>query len=185
PKVGTVVTNHSQSSYVNSLEQYRFLASDELAHFIEARLYLEKAALRLAAVRLQKSDVTRLNSQLAEQSEALHSPDPELFPRLDRLFHRTIIEISQNKVLLQFLGMIWDAITQMTDIRNTQNRHTIFNYHTAIVKHLADRNLPLAEKAITEHLHDLTQNIERNIGHHTGLENIFKLERETASTVNM
>ncbi|MDR1922254.1 MAG: FadR family transcriptional regulator [Candidatus Adiutrix sp.] len=176
PGVGTIVVNSSASGYVSAVGQHIFLKSTDVIEFMEARLYLEQTAVKLAVRRASKEDIKNLNRMLIEQGRNVG--DGDRFSRLDSEFHRALIEISQNKVMMQFLGLIWDGlsqfITEVTRIKTAASHAYVF--HARLVKHITDRNLEKAELTLVEHLHDVAVNIEEHFKEHAGLSQVFKTE---------
>lgn len=177
PGVGTLV---AEDSSMASLGRYLFLKSGEVTQFMEARLYLEKAAVRLAILKASSEDIARLSTVIAEQGQAVAQCAPDVFARLDAQFHRALIEIGRNEPMERFLGLIWDGLSQfIAEVCQLQSAmEHAFQFHCRLVKHLADRDRRKAEATILEHLQDVALNIERNLGRSIGLREMFELERE-------
>lgn len=177
PGVGTTVVGDGSGAYLGALGQHRFLSSREVTQFMEARLYLEKAAVRLAVLKATEEDLGGMGAILAQQEACLHG-DLDLFSTLDAQFHRSIIESSGNQVLMQFLGLIWDGLFQfireVTTLKSAVENS--IHYHQRLFKHLQARDLVKVESTLVDHLRDVALNIERNIGHDIGLKAMFEQE---------
>ncbi|MDR0354602.1 MAG: FadR family transcriptional regulator [Deltaproteobacteria bacterium] len=179
PGVGTIISNNSASEMLSSLGQYYFLQHINVREFLEARLYLERAAIKLAVQRATDEDVKKLNQILMGQGEALAADELALFSKLDVEFHRAIIESGRNTVLLQFLGIILDGLSQfITEVVINLNTSAsrAFNFHCAILKHISDRNMEKAEKTMIKHIHDVSSNIETHFPEHAGLTSLLQLD---------
>jgi GntR family transcriptional repressor for pyruvate dehydrogenase complex len=185
PGVGTTVVADTPGASVTAVVgQHLFLKSEEVAQFMEARLYLEKAAIRLAILKATDAELAGLEGLLAGQEEACRNGDGARFSVLDARFHRTIIETSNNQMLMRFLELIWDGLSQfireVTFLKSAVENAV--HYHRLLVHRLRARDLALAEATLLEHLKDVALNIERNIGHDIGLGGMFKLEIEGGYT---
>jgi GntR family transcriptional repressor for pyruvate dehydrogenase complex len=178
PGVGTIVVKNSPSGYINGLGQYIFLHSINVKEFMEARLYLEKASMKLAVQRASAEDILKLNNILMEQGEALASDDTSLFSALDSEFHKAIVEISKNQVMMKFLDIIWDGLSQFIDeVTSLQSAASnAFVFHTSIVRYLSERDLQMAENTLIMHLRDVALNIENHFKEHVGLRTLFENE---------
>jgi GntR family transcriptional repressor for pyruvate dehydrogenase complex len=179
PGVGTIVAKSSASEVLTSIGQYYFLQNINVQEFIEARLYIEKVAIRLAVQRATDKDIAKLQRILIDQGEAIASNQVELFSKLDIEFLRALIESGQNELLLQFLDIIWDGLAQFitevcVHIRDSVAR--AFNFHNVIIKHLTDRDMAKAEKTMIYHIQDVAINIETHFPQHKGVTDVFKFE---------
>ena len=180
PGVGTTVVGDGSTALSSALSRHIFLSSGQVPQFIEARLHLEKAALRLAILKADEEDLEMLETLLARQHEACRQGDFALFSDLDARFHRRIVESSKNQMLMQFLGLIWDGLSRfILEVTMLQSavEHAI-HYHRLILDRLRARDLVKAENILVEHLQDVSLNIERNLGQDIGLKPMFRQEIE-------
>ncbi|MDR1111193.1 MAG: FadR family transcriptional regulator [Deltaproteobacteria bacterium] len=177
PGVGTIVARNSTAGVLSSISQYYFMNDINVREFIEARLYLEKAAIKLSVQKATGEDIKKLHHLLMGQGQAIAEDDKETMTRLDVDFHRAIIESGRNTVILQFLDIIWDGLYQFISAV-TKNLNTsasrAFSFHSSIIKHIADRDLEKAEMTMVRHLHDVASNIETHFPGHAGLTDIFR-----------
>jgi GntR family transcriptional repressor for pyruvate dehydrogenase complex len=177
PGVGTIVAKSSTVGVLSNIGQYRFLNNIDVREFMEARLYLEQAGTKLAVQKATPEDVNKLQRILIGQGEAIATGDKEAISRLDIEFHRAIVESGKNVVIREFLDIIWDGlllfITEVvTNLKTSASR--AYNYHSAILKHLTDRDVKKAEITMIRHLHDVASNIETHFPEYAGLTDIFK-----------
>jgi GntR family transcriptional repressor for pyruvate dehydrogenase complex len=177
PGVGTIVSRNSTAGVLSSIGQYHFLNNINVREFMEARLYLEVAAIKLAVQKATADDIMKLQHILIGQGEAIAERNEEAITNLDIEFHRAIVESGQNMVIREFLDIIWDGLTifiteVVSHLHSSASR--AYNYHSNILKHLSDRNPQKAEMNIIRHLHDVSSNIEDHFPEHAGLVDIFK-----------
>lgn len=178
PGVGTVVAKSSPSEVLTSIGQYYFLQHINVQEFVEARLYLEKVAIRLAVQRATDQDVAKLQRILLDQGESIAVGDTRLFSELDVEFHRALIESGKNELLMQFLDIIWDGLREFITAVCVHLRDSVaraFTFHNTIVKTITDRDIVKAEKTMVSHIRDVAVNIETHFPEHRGLTELFKL----------
>lgn len=178
PGVGTTVVGDGSTVFTSPLSRHIFLNSGQVPQFIEARLYLEKAAVRLAILKAEDEDFEAMDALLIRQVEAYNNGDVALFSDLDARFHRRIVESSKNQMLLQFLDLIWDGLSRfILEVSQLQSAvENAIHYHQQLLKQLQNRNLPKAEKILVEHIQDVALNIEQNLNYDTGLKAMFDQE---------
>ena len=178
PGVGTMVVETNPAALVSALGQHLFLRSGQVAEFMEARLYLEKAALRLAILKASNQDMDQMSELLVLQEKAFRLGDAKRFSELDARFHQTIIESSRNRVLMEFLGLLQDGLSQFileVTMLESAMRNAL-QYHLLLLGYLKTRNLVKAESTLLQHLHDVAMNIERNMNEDIGLKAMFQQE---------
>ncbi|MGL4209296.1 MAG: FadR/GntR family transcriptional regulator, partial [Candidatus Adiutrix sp.] len=143
PGVGTTVIAKGPVSSMVALGQHLFLSSGEITQFIEARLYLEKAAVRLAVLKASNKDIKNLKSMVKGQEKACNQGDFSAFSVLDAKFHHAIIESSQNPLLRQFLELIAGGLSQFIQEVTTLKSavQNAIHYHHLLVEHLENRDL--------------------------------------------
>ncbi len=178
PGVGTMVVGDGSTALTSALNRHLFLSSGQVTQFIEARLHLEKAALRLAILKADRDDLEVMETLLARQLEASRRGDAALFSHLDARFHRRIVESSKNQMLLEFLGLIWDGLSrfilEVTTLKSAAEN--ALHYHRRILDQLKRRDLAQAEHLLVKHLQNVSLNIERNLGQDIGLTAMFRQE---------
>ncbi len=176
--VGTVVRVHSPLDYVSSLSDHLLLDNATGREFLEARVIMETAAVRLAARRLDPAELERLRELARSQTAAMAEGDIDLFSQLDAEFHLELAKLSRNRVLVKFLETAWDLlrrfILEVAMLPGAiQDAHS---FHTAIIAALEERAADRAEEALMEHLVDVVRRIESNLGLDMGAETLFDLE---------
>jgi DNA-binding GntR family transcriptional regulator len=123
----------------------------EMRDFFEMRAALEGLAASLVCQRANDEDITRLTTIF----DGFSSPIPESrrieYVETDQRFHRTILEKSGNKLILdaaESTGFLWRSY-QKGLVRNME---TSFKEHKEIIVALKERDGVLAQKKMMSHL---------------------------------
>ncbi|MFI5426750.1 GntR family transcriptional regulator [Aeromicrobium sp. UC242_57] len=77
--------------------------AEELRQIFSLRLLLEVPATRAAAVLATDDDIAALEADIERMRQAMDGQDAETFLRADRQFHRTLLTISGNDRLAEFV----------------------------------------------------------------------------------
>lgn len=139
---------------------------------MEVRLRFEPHSARLAARRAGPSDIERLRSLLDHISGSRDADERELW---DSSLHRTVAEISGNRIYLAIFDLV-DKVRQeqaWIEMRErARNKGTLLKaraHHQAIVDAIARQDAEAAEQAMREHLQALFDNLgrssTRDLGH--------------------
>jgi GntR family transcriptional regulator, transcriptional repressor for pyruvate dehydrogenase complex len=139
-------------TYVTSLEPELLLDAvsfvvdfhrdDSVLHFLEVRRIVEPAVTASAAMFAAAEDIERLDSILSKVSP---DGDAQHFIELDREFHREIVAICRNPVLVSLLdsisgpthrARIWRGVTESEAITRTLREHR--GILDAITRHQPD-----------------------------------------------
>lgn len=164
--VGTLINFSSASGYMAALSDHLFLQPSTVREFLEARVIIELATVRLSVLRADQNVIAALETNVQKQKEVLQKGDVESFVQLDVEFHTGLAEASGNKVLVQFLGAVNDLlrkfIREVSSLpRATQNA---LEFHRDILKSIRARDVDAAENSILNHLNDVVKNIAKNTG---------------------
>ncbi|MEQ1947617.1 MAG: GntR family transcriptional regulator [Bryobacteraceae bacterium] len=130
----------------------RRLSERDLQEAFEARAVIEQYAAELAAPRL-RGNTAELRRQVAAIYKAANSGDIDYYATEDLPFHRRIVELSGNSILVRF----WDALqfevrTRILLSRNKVNLHESHQFHQRIVDALDEGNGKLAGELLREHI---------------------------------
>jgi len=122
---------------------------------MDARLEIEPALARLAAMRATNGDIERL-LRLAERTAS--SSDADGRELWDSALHRTIAEAAGNSLLLAVFDMI-DRIRQDTTwrllrerARSGERQQIYVEQHRRVIAAIAQREAHAAEQTMREHL---------------------------------
>jgi len=178
PGVGTVVQVSSPARYVGSLSTHLLLDSATVREFLEARLFMEKASVRLAVLRATTEGINGVRAILDKQTAASKKGDVEDFNKLDTAFHLELARLGQNQVLVRFLETISDLlhefISEVNQLPSALQR--ALDYHREITALLATRDLPAAEKKMVQHLKSVADIIQQNLGTELDMNALFEIE---------
>ncbi len=168
--VGTLINMSSASGYIASLSDHFLLQPSTVREFMEARVIIEVATVRLAVMRADKAALAELEENVRKQKEAIRNGNMEAFIQSDVEFHFSLARASGNKVLLQFLGAVTDLMRDfIRDVcllpRATRNA---LSFHRDILKFIRARDADAAECKLIEHLTDVVKNIEKCTGREVG-----------------
>jgi GntR family transcriptional repressor for pyruvate dehydrogenase complex len=164
--VGTVVEPPSPGGYLSSLSGQFLLDPLSVREFIEARICIERNAVRLAVARAGSEDIARLMASLEHQRRALKRGDTAEFTRHDAAFHLELTEICGNRVLLKFLQTIHDMLQRFIgEVAQLPGAtQDALEFHSRVTKAIAAGDADRAEREMVLHLFDVVRRIEANLG---------------------
>jgi GntR family transcriptional regulator, transcriptional repressor for pyruvate dehydrogenase complex len=164
--VGTVINITSPSGYMASLSDHLLLQPTTVRDFLEARVIIEKATVRLAVMRADPIVVADLESNINKQRDALRKGNIKAFIELDIHFHITLAKSSGNQVLQQFLETVTELLGKFikeVSLLPKATQHA-FAFHKDILKCIRAGDAEGAERKVVEHLYDVAKNIEQSTG---------------------
>ncbi|MBN2034816.1 MAG: FadR family transcriptional regulator [Deltaproteobacteria bacterium] len=163
--VGTVVEPPDPGGYLSTLGGQFLLDTLSVREFIEARICIERNAVRLAVRGAFKEDVRRLRAILEEQRRALEKSDADEFTRQDASFHLAVTQICGNRVLLKFLQTIQDMLNRFIGevVQLPGAMDDALRFHSRITDAIASKDADLAETQMVLHLFDVVRRIEFNL----------------------
>jgi len=178
PGVGTTVQVSTPARYVGSLSPHLLLDSATVREFLEVRLFMEKASVRLSVLRAKPDDIVVLRDLIGRQEDASEAGDLEQFNDWDADFHLELARIGRNEVLVKFLETVRDLlrrfISEVSPLPGAVTR--AIHYHTELTAHIADRDMAAAERTMVEHLHNVVDTIQRNLKTDLQLGTLFEIE---------
>lgn len=168
--VGTLINTSSTSGSIASLSGHFLLQPSTVREFMEARVIIEVATVRLAVMRADEEALAELEELVRMQSKAIKNGNVEAFIKYDVEFHFSLARASGNKVLVQFLGAVTDLMrTFVSEVsllpRATRNAVA---FHRDIIKFIRSRDADAAEHKLIDHLTDVVKNIEKSTGKELG-----------------
>jgi GntR family transcriptional repressor for pyruvate dehydrogenase complex len=177
---GTVVNISSPTSYMASLSDHLLLHPATVREFIEARVIVEQATVRLAVIRATPDEIERLHDIIDQQVEAFQRGDSDTFIYLDSEFHMDLARMSGNSVLLKFLETVRELLHNfIVEVsRLPGGIKSAINYHTDILEFLRARDSKKAEDKIRQHLYDVTKRIEKNMKVDLSSKSLFELNED-------
>jgi DNA-binding FadR family transcriptional regulator len=163
--VGTVVEPPSPGGYLSSLSGRFLLDPLSVREFIEARICIERNAVRLAVARAGVEDVARLRTLLEHQRRALKRKNTAEFTRHDAAFHLELTKICGNRVLFKFLETIHDMLQRFIgEVAGLPGAiEDALGFHTRVTDAIALGDADRAEREMVLHLFDVVRRIESNM----------------------
>jgi GntR family transcriptional regulator, transcriptional repressor for pyruvate dehydrogenase complex len=163
---GTIVQASHPGSYVTSLQDHLLLNEVTGREFLEARLAVETAVVRLAVRRSDPDTRERIRSLVDKQAKAIARGAKEEFSRLDTEFHLELARASGNRVFLKLQETILDLLRQF--IRKVSDLpravEDALKFHRAIVQAMMEGDADGAEEVMLEHLVDVAKRINAHLG---------------------
>jgi len=163
--IGTVVETPNPQGYLSALSGQFLLDPLSVREFVEARICIERTAVRLAVARAGKHDVERLQGILASQQLAFENKDAAEFARQDAAFHMDLTQLSGNRVLMKFLQTIQDMLHRFIGevVQLPGAVSDAIHFHRRVTEAIAAQDADRAEREIVAHLFDVVQRIESNL----------------------
>jgi GntR family transcriptional repressor for pyruvate dehydrogenase complex len=160
--IGTVVEAPDPEGYLNTLRGQFLLDTLSVREFIEARICIERTAVRLAVARTGKREIEHLQSILADQKLAFEKNDAEEFTRQDAAFHMELTRLSGNRVLMKFLQTIQDMLHRFIGevVQLPGAISDAMHFHKQVTEAIAAKDAELAEREMVTHLFDVVRRIE-------------------------
>lgn len=123
----------------------------EIEEAYQVREALEGHCLTITDVARQDL-IDRMSIQLNKMYAAKEENDIKLFIQADNLFHRAIIECSENVRMLE----IWDSLKMQmqviaTHVEALMSFDTLYGLHPPIVEALKNRDRDLAKQKLADH----------------------------------
>jgi DNA-binding GntR family transcriptional regulator len=133
-------------------------SASDMRHWMEARLPLEVACVRLAAMRITADEIRSLTSVNARIRDGALSSDFDgvrQFAELNAAFHRLLVVASRNPFLQRAHDQVWlGAHFSRVRFRRASDHAQIFAEHAAIVAALSRRDEGKAARAMERHIID-------------------------------
>lgn len=163
--VGTLVEPPTPGGYLSGLSGRLLLDPLSVREFIEARICIERNAVRLAVARAGPHDVERLRHILEKQGRAFKRGRIAEFTRHDAAFHLELTRTCGNRVLLKFLETIHDMLQRFIgEVAQLPGAiEDALGFHTRMTEAIAAKDADRAEREMVLHLFDVVRRIEANL----------------------
>jgi DNA-binding FadR family transcriptional regulator len=163
--VGTLVVPPTPDGYLSRLSGHLLLDPLSVREFIEARICIERNAVRLAVARARPQDVDRLRHILEKQDKAFKQARVAEFTRHDAAFHLELTRICGNRVLLKFLETIQDMLQRFIgEVAQLPGAmESALEFHARVTEALEGKDADRAEEEMVLHLFDVVRRIEANL----------------------
>ena len=123
----------------------------------QLRAVIEIGSIALAVELISTEEIIRLQTIVAEMKRVMRNLDEDpqgtskAYKELDCLFHETILGASHGNFVQQFHGVLLDYF-HAGDVYGCPPRESGLHEHEQIANAIADRDVDLATKYLTEHL---------------------------------
>lgn len=159
---GTYLAESANSILPRTVSWGMLLGSREAAELIEARYFIEKALVSLAATRITAAEIDKLDELLLKMQVA---KTPKAFSEVDSQFHLTIAAAAQNPVLYSVLTSIKSLLAEWIAqvISHEEDTGIIIQQHKDIRDALAANNPHTADEAMSTHIREVTERLRRSL----------------------
>ncbi len=150
------------------LQTYAFLSDSFLEEMLDARLYTESIAVKLAARNATDTDLEKIRSANEQFHQAVQNLqlayNYEKVIELDELVHLGFAAASHNSFFIQFIDMLHQTGYIQGDIRKTYEQHPEYfqisdKYHLKIYDAIAEHDEEAAYKLMYAHIMYIRENL--------------------------
>jgi DNA-binding GntR family transcriptional regulator len=143
----------------------RPISIDEVMEIIGVRLVTECYCARLAADRIDDSELQQLQAIVDALEKVVEQRTVEKMMLLDREFHDTLARAAKNAVLADVLRNLHDRSLRFwfISLRDLDHHRNVLEQHRAIVKALQSRQPDTAEAAMRDHILAFQRNVTRQV----------------------
>jgi GntR family transcriptional regulator, transcriptional repressor for pyruvate dehydrogenase complex len=153
PRRGTVVGSMDIDRLGRCLSFHGAVTNYPRSEILEARIAIEVSHLELVAERLTDDAHRRLLDQVERLEDAAERNDPHEFARHDSAYHRILLEIGGNPILMTFCDLLKQYFRNDAALHMSQaDLFVVVQEHRTIVEALREKNLPLAQGMLKRHL---------------------------------
>lgn len=167
---GTVITTSFSSILEETLTLKILLDDTSYGDITEARLFLEKTMVRLAAERITEEDLTLIEGYLNAMIDADERENNNDFVIADIAFHQQIAKASRSSVLVILYNsiiMLVFKVQTRVGYDSAVMKESI-KYHKKILEALRRGDVPESENEMQMHLLD----VQERLNHMTGLDKL-------------
>lgn len=134
--------------------QVNYFDDRDVEEVFELRKLIELAALEKAFDTATPKDVKVLEGAVRKSREAAKKRDLESFLQADRVFHRSLVELSRNGRMHVILDNLRDIIHVMSfeAVNRAERMDEVVGEHEMIVRSLRDGDRAAARLALSDHL---------------------------------
>jgi DNA-binding GntR family transcriptional regulator len=127
---------------------------DDLVHIHEIRAYLEAAAARYCAERIERASIAQLDAVLARQKQAVADADALAYYETNAELHRLIAGHGGNPRLALMLGHLEGqmAIALRRISKSRAHMRAAYQEHGEIISHIRAKDGAKAEAAMRSHI---------------------------------
>jgi DNA-binding GntR family transcriptional regulator len=129
-------------------------SAEELRQIFSLRLLLEVPATRAVAILATDDDIAALGADIARMREMSEENDEDGFLRADRQFHRTLLTISGNERLAEFVDSLRNVVlsTGVSTANRTESIEEILEPHVDLLRLVCTHDADGAARSMQEHI---------------------------------
>jgi GntR family transcriptional repressor for pyruvate dehydrogenase complex len=156
---GTYVREYTGTIFLNTLLPSIALDKLDILHVLEYRKIAEKGNVALAVERAGSAEIEELERSLQTMEE--RKGDPRAFADADLSFHLLVAKATGNPIVMKVNAIIADILKDsMYGIVESLGPRDGLYYHRKILDAIIDRNVPLAENLMEEHVERTIQRLK-------------------------
>lgn len=157
---GTYVCEYTGETFLNPLLPNLALAKLDILNVLEYRKIAEKGNIALAVKKAGSKEIQELEQSYRTMEEC--KDDPRAFAEADLSFHFLVAKATGNPVVMKVNAIIADILKiSMYGIVESLGPKDGLYYHRKILDAMIDRNVPLAEHLMEEHIERTIQRWKR------------------------
>ncbi len=143
----------------------RPVSIDEAMEIVEVRLVTECYCTRIAADRVDESELQRLEAIVESSAQMVETRDVVQMMLLDREFHDTLARAARNRVLAEILRNLHERSLRFwfISLQDQEHHRHVLDQHRALVAALRARQPDAAEAAMREHILAFQGNVTRHV----------------------
>lgn len=155
PGGGPVVRHPDPADLTESLLLILQFQRATMVEVLDARIWIESAAARLAAQQITQAEIVRLREINAEMEAAVDS-DYDYIGDANQRFHRHIANASGNIIIQTFVETLLNvADSGVSDLTHSKEfKRIAVEGHERVIQALESRDPDAAEAAMRAHVHD-------------------------------
>lgn len=152
---GTFVRESEAESFVTSFAGAVLRKQPGLKDVFEVRKLLEPEIAAMAARNASPDELTRMESLLAEQEQAIESGSPG--GRIDQQLHQMLAQASGNEVMLAMVAALHEEFSESRSdvLQSRERQEASLAAHRAIIDAVRLGHVMQAEKAMRDHLEEI------------------------------
>jgi GntR family transcriptional repressor for pyruvate dehydrogenase complex len=150
---GTKIKIPSVDNVFQPLVSSAYITHSDLINFTEARAVLEPKCAYIAATRAKADQLQKLFKSLVKMRNSLN--DPEAYNESDLQFHKTIVQATNNPVLVKIYETLAGFVWQLSQETKRLPDLTVgVGFHETLYKAIYNRNAVEAERQMQLHIED-------------------------------
>jgi GntR family transcriptional repressor for pyruvate dehydrogenase complex len=148
---GTKINVPSVDNVFQPLVSSAYITQSDLINFTEARAVLEPKCAYIAATRAKADQLQILFNSLTKMRNSLN--DPETYNAGDLLFHKTIVQATNNPVLVKIYEALARFVWQLyQETKKLPDLTVGVGFHEELYKAIYNRNAVEAERQMQLHI---------------------------------